>query len=360
MSPEGSVEGGAGPGPRVPARKAFSSRNAYAFYGFLWGLPMPFFSVMVDLSASGRPFAPSLLWERPIHLVFLLYPLLLALVFGAVGAALGRMERRTADLLEALEGRAREYAEAGEKVREIDRLKGQFLANVMHELKTPLLAVRGFNEAIAEGRYGPVTDAQREGLEAAVRNVERLQRLVEELLEFERVDSGGYRPELAEFDLIPLVHEVLKTFEPQVEGKKLPVQLQLPKRLEVRADREKIGRVLLNLISNAVKFSPEGAPLGLGATVGEEDGQVLLTVWDRGPGIPTAAQKFLFTRFWQAEGPSRRRQGGTGLGLAIVKGILDAHGSTIRIVSGEGQGTAVHFTLPLAESGVRRAEAKNP
>ena len=95
--------------------------------------------------------------------------------------------------------------------------------------------------------------------------------------------------------------------------------------------------------------------MGLGASVGEEDGQVLLTVWDRGPGIPTAAQKYLFTSFWQAEGSSRGRQGGTGLGLAIVKGILDAHGSTIRIVSGEGQGTSVHFTLPLAEEGIGKA-----
>ncbi len=335
-------------------RTRVPGRVACALFGLLWGLPVPFLSVMVDLWASGRPFELSVLRERPVHLFFLAYPLLLAAVFGILGAALERMGRETSALLEEMERRAGELAEAREKQKEVDRLKAQFMADVLHDLKTPLLAVRGFNEAILDGRWGPVTDGQREGLEAAVRNVERLQRLTEELLEFERADAGGYKPRLSEFDLMPLVQEVLKGFEPQVEAKKLQVQLQLSKRIEVRADREKIGRVLTNLLSNAVKFSPEGSPIGLGAAVGEEDGQVLLTVWDRGPGIPTAAQKYLFTRFWQAEGPSRQRKGGTGLGLAIVKGILDAHGSTIRIVSGEGQGTSVHFTLPLAESGVRR------
>jgi signal transduction histidine kinase len=327
---------------------------AYALLGFLWGLPVPFFSVMTDLYASGRPFSPSFLAERPVHLFFSLYPLLLAAIFGILGAALHRAERGCRELFEKREQGARELREVEEKQKEADRLKARFMANVLHELKTPLLAARGFNEAILEGRHGPVTDAQREGLEGAVRNVERLQKLAEELLEFERVDSGGYKPAFSEFDLIPLVQEVLKNSQPLIEAGKLQVQLQLPKRLEVRADREKIGRVLLNLLSNAIKYSPEGSPVGLGVAVGEEDGQALFTVWDRGPGIPTDAQKYLFTRFWQAEGPSRRRQGGTGLGLAIVKGILDAHGSTIRIVSGERQGTAVHFTLPLAESGIRK------
>jgi len=343
----------AGAAPGRGGRRGFGPA-VFALAGFFWGLPVPLFSVMTALHATGGSFSASFLRERPIHLAFLLYPLLLAGVFGALGAAFRRVERRAADLLEEMERRAQELSEAREKVREADRLKSRFLADVLHDLKTPLLAVRGFNEAVLEGRCGPVTDAQREGLEAAVRNVERLQKLTEEILEYERVDSGGYRPEPAGFDLIPLVQEVLKGFEPQVRGKELQAQLQLPKRLEVRADREMIGRVLTNLISNAVKFSPQGSPFGLGAAVGEEDGQVLLTVWDRGPGIPTAAQKYLFTRFWQAEGPARRRQGGTGLGLAIVKGILDAHGSTIRIVSGEGQGTTVHFTLPLAEPAVKR------
>lgn len=325
-----------------------------ALLGFLWGLPVPLFCLMSDLYASGRALSPSFVAERPLILLSGLYPLLLAAVFGVLGSALGRAERDRKELLDRLDQRERDLREIEGKQREADRLKARFVANVLHELKTPLLAVRGFNEAVLEGRYGPVTDAQREGLEAAVRNVERLQKLAEDLLEFERVDSEGYAPEFSEFDLIPLIHEVLGNARPLIESRKLQVQLQLPRRLEVRADREKIGRVMINLLSNAIKFSPEGAPFGVGAAVGEEDGQALFTVWDRGPGIPTDAQKYLFTRFWQAEGPSRRRPGGTGLGLAIVKGILDAHGSTIRIVSGEGQGTTVRFTLPLAEMGIRK------
>jgi signal transduction histidine kinase len=342
-----------GTAPRRDGTEGLSPA-AYALLGFFWGLPVPFFSVLSDLYASGRALSPALLAERPIHLLFGLYPVLLAAIFGVLGSSLRRAARERRELLEKREQHERDLREIEGKQKEADRLKARFIANVLHELKTPLLAVRGFNEAILEGRYGPVTDAQREGLEAAVRNVERLQKLAEDLLEFERVDSEGYKPEFSEFDLIPLIQEVLRNSQPLIEARKLQVQLQLPKRLEVRADREKIGRVMLNLLSNAIKFSPEGAPFGVGVAVGEEDGQALFTVWDRGPGIPTDAQKYLFTRFWQADGPSRRRQGGTGLGLAIVKGILDAHGSAIRIVSGEGQGTAVHFTLPLAESGIRK------
>ncbi len=326
--------------------------NACALYGFLLGLPVPVFSIIAETAVSGRQFAPSLYWDRPIHLVFLLYPALSAAVFGWFGAGMARAERRLADLLAELERQRNWSMDAGKVAVERGHNKVRFLADVVHDLKTPLLAVRGFIEAVLDGRRGPVAEGQRGDLEAAARNVERLQKMVDELLEFERIDSGGYKPVAAEFDLAALAREVMEGFKPQMEAKRLTFHSQLPKRLAVLGDRDGIGRVLMNLFSNAIKFSPVGAPVGIGASVGEEDGQVLIIVWDRGPGIHTAAQKYLFTRFWRAEGASRRGQGGTGLGLAIVKGILDAHGSTIRIVSAENQGTAVHFTLPLAETGV--------
>jgi signal transduction histidine kinase len=330
---------------RQPATYALA-RNGYAVFGLLWGLPIPFFSVGIDLWASGRSFAPAILVEHPIHLVFLAHPIFFAVVFGAMGVIRQRKDAEIARLVGELERHVGELAAANGKLKELDRLKAQFVANVTHELKTPLVAIRGYNESILEQRFGPLTDKQREGLTVAVRNVDRLQRLIEELLEFERIDAGALRLDVAEFDLVPVAQAALRAFQPAAEAKKLDVQVRLPASLVVRADREKIARVLLNLVSNAVKFTPAGAALGLNAAAGDDGATV--TVWDRGPGIPTDAQQFLFTRFWQADGSARRRHGGTGLGLAICKGILDAHGAAIRVVSSEGAGTMVHFTLPLA------------
>jgi signal transduction histidine kinase len=162
---------------------------------------------------------------------------------------------------------------------------------------------------------------------------------------------------MKDFDLVPLARTVLQDLRPEIEAKRLSIQDQLPATLSVHGDPDQIGRVLVNLLSNAVKFCDEGKAVGIHAAVSAEEEQALITVWDRGPGIPTAAQKFLFTRFWQADGSASRRQGGTGLGLAIVKGILDAHHAPIRIVSSESSGTRVQFELPLAEPAAVRGDA---
>lgn len=320
-------------------------KNDYAIFGLLWGLPIPLFSI-----AFHRWFAGGwdpVLHAWPVHMFFLMHPIVFSVIFGAMGTVRRRKDRQIADLIEKLERHVRELAEANEKLKELDRLKAEFMANVTHELKTPLVAIRGYNESILEGRFGPLTEKQRDGLVVAVRNVDRLQKLIEELLEFEKIDSGQIRLHVSDFDPLPLVQAAVKTFQPQIEEKRLAVQLRIPESLRLRADRDKIAHVLLNLLSNAVKFSPPDRIVGVDAKVGREDQEALVTVWDQGQGIPTAAQKYLFTRFWQADGSSRRKHGGTGLGLAICKGILDAHGSTIRVVSSESEGTHVSFTLPL-------------
>lgn len=339
-------------------RRAGSGRLfpvAWALLGLLCGAPVPLLGwLLSDSGPGGYPFAAGVLGGSRVPLVLLLYPFLLGGVFGIVGAGAERVRRRAEGLLEEMDRRARELEEIRQKLGEVGRLKSRFLAEVLHDLKTPLVAVRGYVEEVLQKGRGTLTEAHREALEAAARNVGRLQRLTDELLEFECLEAGGYRPSLSEFDLVPLVREVLEALQPQAEARGIQIHLHVPARLEVRADRDLIGRVLENLFSNALKFSPEGAPVGLEARVGEEDGLVLLTVWDRGPGIPAAAQQHLFTGFWRVEGRPHRGPAGTGLGLAVVKGILDAHGSTVRLVSEEGKGTSVTFTLPLAEPGLGR------
>jgi len=325
--------------------------NPYVLFGILWGLPVPLATMGIYLWASGEPFRISLAWEHPVHVFFLLHPLLFAVLFGIMGTLRHRKDSEIRRLIRKLDEHAQELADANVQLKQLDRLKAEFVANVTHELKTPLVSILGYTESILEGRFGPLTEKQRNGLAISLRNVERLQKLIGELLEFERLESGEYRLAAADFDLVPLVQSCLANFTPQLEAKRLAVRRDLPASLPVRADREKIGRVLLNLVSNAVKFSPPDGSLGVEVRVLQSGGVAQIRVWDRCPGIPAEARKHLFTRFWQADASLSRKHGGTGLGLAIVKGILDAHNSAVRVDSVEGQGTSVLFTLPLADAG---------
>jgi signal transduction histidine kinase len=333
--------------------------NSFTLFGLLWGFPLSAFSIFVDLWVIGHPYRLAMFWEEPVHLLFLLHPFLFGIVFGAMGTVHENQDRKIAELLEEQRKHLEVLAGANEELKKLDQLKSQFMANVTHELKTPLVAIKGYNESILEGRFGPLTPKQRDGLAIAVRNVGRLEKLILELLEFEKIESGAYSPIPSDFDLIPLIHLVLSNFQPQIDEKHLGLQIRLPKALVIRADYESIRRVLLNLLSNAVKFSNDGAAFGVDVKISEDSGLALITVWDQGPGIPAEAQKYLFSRFWQADGSSRRRHGGTGLGLAIVKGILDAHGSMVRAFSKPASGTRIEFELPLAEPEVLSKESSH-
>ena len=313
-------------------------RNAFTLFGFVWGLPLSAFTLFVDLWVIGHPQRQEQFWHEPIHLLFLIHPVLFAIIFGAVGTVHSEQDRKIGGLLE-------DQRRHLEELKKVDELKGQFMANVTHELKTPLVAIKGYIESILEQRFGPLTEKQGSGLRITARNVARLQNLIQELLEFERIDSGAYEPHASDFDLVALVRLVLSNFQPQLEEKRLALEVELPGHLDVRADYEGIRRVLLNLLSNAVKFSGIGAAFGVAVRPSGVAGEVEVEVWDRGPGIPPEAQRKLFTRFWQVDGSSRRRYGGTGLGLAIVKGILDAHGSSVRVSSALGAGTSFRFPL---------------
>jgi signal transduction histidine kinase len=324
--------------------------NTTALMGFLWGLPVPILFCAFDMWLSRYDSVVRCLAEHPIHYFFLIHPVLFSFVFGAFGTVRRHKDAQILRLVDGLEANVAELGAANERLRELDQLKAQFVANVTHDLKTPLVAIRGYNETILEGRFGPVTDKQRGGLEVSVRNIDRLQRMIEALLDFERIEAGALRLQMSEFDLGPLIESSLEAVRPQLEDKGLLLQGRRADGVFVRADRDRIGRVLQNLLSNAVKYTPPGAAVGVEVETDPARGRARVTVWDRGVGIPASAQKFLFTRFWRAEGASRRRHGGTGLGLSIVKGILDAHQIPIEIESAEGSGTKVSFELPVAQA----------
>jgi signal transduction histidine kinase len=333
--------------------RSYSLRNAYLWFGFAWGIPVPIFGLWVDLTATRIPFSAAAAAEavarHPIHAFFLLHPVLFAILFGALGTIRRRKDVEIESLVRLQERHIAELDRANSSLRELDRLKAEFVANMTHEFKTPLVSILGYNEMIADGRLGPVTPKQKSGLEVSLRNVRRLQGLVDEMLISSRIDAGMLQVRARPFGAGDSVEQAARLIEPIAERRRLSVVRDLPP-VEVRAqgDPEWIGRALSNLLSNAVKFSPEGTRVRIGAR--RVDGKVEFFVSDEGPGIPESFRPHLFERFRQAEGGLRRANGGTGLGLSIVKGILDAHNAPIDVKTAEGRGTEFAFRLPEAKA----------
>lgn len=323
--------------------------NPYLLFGFLWGLPVPIVCIGIDLWVRGLGLgsAFSCVVEHPIHLVFLAHPFLFALVFGAMGTIRRRKDQQIHELLDALETKVIELERAYERLKDLDRLKSEFIANVSHELRTPMVCISGYTEQILSGRMGPLTSKQEDGLKVMERNEERLMSLIDELLEASRFESGRVRLIKVDFDLRDLAWQTEKTAEVLAGQRGVRVVIEAPDSpVYVSADRERISRVLLNLLSNALKFTDRGGEAGL--RLEADAGQAKVTVWDTGVGIAQEHLPRIFDRFWQADGSSKRRYGGTGLGLSIVKSILDAHGCEIVVTSEAGKGTTFVFRLPLA------------
>lgn len=324
-------------------RRTYSIRNPYALFGFLWGLPIPIFSIGLDLLATNR--APTLgeiagtFAARPVHFLFLAHPVLFAVVFGAMGTVKLIKDAR-------IQEQVRELALANEKLTELDRLKKEFIANVTHELKTPLVAILGYLEMFDEGRLGPLDDRQKNALAVAFRSAQRLEKLIEELLEMARLEGGRVTLEKRTFELREVVDTVVRSFEPAAAQKSLKFSVSFAEApVRVHADPERIQRVVSNLVSNAIKFTDPGGSVAIRVGAPRE-GKVFVTVKDTGRGIPESFKPYLFQRFSRAHnGP------GTGLGLAIVKAILDAHGSAIQVQSREGEGTEITFSLECAAQG---------
>jgi signal transduction histidine kinase/ActR/RegA family two-component response regulator len=266
--------------------------------------------------------------------------------FEVLGATFDHMAVRLASTIEDLEASNERLNRLNEELRQLDRLKSDLLANVSHELRTPLTAIGGYVEAMREGMLGDIGDLQRRSLEVVERNIRRLQSMIDQLLSYSRVVDRGLEIELAPIDLGAVAEQVVEAVSAAQVGE-LEVRFECPPDLaEVYGDAERLGQVIENLLTNAVKFSPEGGRIDLSLRP-VADG-VELAVTDRGIGIPEELQEKIFDRFYQVDSSSRRHFGGIGLGLAIVREILDLHHSTIRVESQPGAGSTFRFTLPLA------------
>ncbi len=239
------------------------------------------------------------------------------------------------------------------EMREIDRLKSQFLANMSHELRTPLNSIIGFSRVIIKGIDGPVTELQQQDLTAIYNSGQHLLGLINDILDLAKIEAGKMELAFDEVNISDVVSSVFSTMSGLIKGRPIEMKRIIEPNLPmVRADAIRIRQVLINLLSNASKFTDEGDII---VEVGRYRGpgghsQVKISVTDTGPGISKLDQEKLFQAFSQVDDSPTRKTGGTGLGLSICQQLINMHGGQIWVESEVGQGSTFHFTLPLFRS----------
>ena len=231
-----------------------------------------------------------------------------------------------------------------EQIRHLDQLKSDLFANVSHELRTPLALILGPAESVLASGTN-LTDMQRRDLGVIRHNAATLLKHVNDLLDLAKLDAGKMTMDYVDIDLARMVRTVAAHFDALAPQKSISYAVLAQDVARAEVDPEKMERVLLNLLSNAFKFSPQGGRIQ--CTLKVNDGRFLLTVQDSGPGIPRAMRNTIFERFRQAQGGTTREFGGTGLGLSIVKDFVDLHGGTINISDAPTGGTLVQVNIPL-------------
>ncbi len=233
---------------------------------------------------------------------------------------------------------------------EANRAKSSFLAVMSHELRTPLNAIAGYVQLLEMGIHGPVTEAQLGALDRIARGQQHLLRLINDVLNLARIESGRVEYMVEDVDVPELMAAVTPMVEPQMAAKELAfdVDVHAP---PVRADREKVQQVVINLLSNALKFTPPGGRITVEAgVVPGEPSVVFLSVSDTGIGIPPEKQASVFEPFVQVDMSRTRRSEGTGLGLAISRDLARGMGGDLGVRSRDGGGSVFTLTLPAASS----------
>jgi two-component system, OmpR family, sensor histidine kinase VicK len=228
----------------------------------------------------------------------------------------------------------------------IEMERREFVANVSHELRTPLTTMRSYIEALSDGAWKDV-DIAPNFLNVAQNETERMIRLVNDLLKLSKMDSKDYRLSKEWVDLVVFYNRIIDRFE-LTKDQKLSFERKLPdKPLLVEIDPDKLTQVIDNIISNAIKYSPEGGKVTF--KIKEQDDEVVLSISDQGVGIPKGNVEKIFGRFYRVDKARTRKLGGTGLGLAIAKEMVEAHEGRIWARSIEGKGTTIFFSLPYVK-----------
>jgi signal transduction histidine kinase len=270
----------------------------------------------------------------------------------------------------ALEEKTTKLQDAYDRLKELDRLKSNFLATVSHELRTPLTSIIGYSEMLAEGLAGELQGEQLEFVKTIHAKGEQLLQLIMGLLDLSKLESGTMSLRKKAMLIEPVLHDVLSTLAPNARKKGVKLHIDVEPGLgELKGDPERLRQVFINLVDNALKFTPQGGSVTMRARMktddsgGDDAGFALLApaqasievrVIDTGIGIPPRERQKVFDAFYQVDSSSTREYGGTGLGLSIVKRLVEAHGGTISIAENEPHGT--QFIVSIPSSGPRRSE----
>jgi signal transduction histidine kinase len=332
------------------------------------GAPIGVFELHQDYDAQVTDHARKTLYPVAGFLALALFVLCAALVpiLRRVTAAVevrneqlveqaSRLEQSLAFAQEAraeAESARHTLSDQNRRLMELDRLKDEFLSLVSHELRTPLTSIRGYLDLVLDEEAGELNPEQRRFLKAVERNSGRLLRLVGDLLFVAQADAGRLTLERGKVDLAALAADCVEAARPVADQRSIDLQLAAVPVPALVGDRGRLAQVLDNLVSNALKFTPEGGRVEVRTST--TDDCVYLEVEDSGMGVPAAEQPRLFERFFRAASATEQAIPGTGLGLAIVKAIVEAHAGRIEVVSAPGKGTTFRIELPLRE--VRSAE----
>jgi PAS domain S-box-containing protein len=241
-----------------------------------------------------------------------------------------------------------DVTERKQREAQLDRLKREFISTVSHELRTPLTSIRGSLGLIAAGVLGPLPEKAQGMIKIAHQNSERLVRIINDILDIEKIESGKLELQIGNVEVVGLLREALEFNAPYGEKYQVPFVLEsAPAQAQVRADPDRLMQVLTNLLSNAAKFSPPGAIVRVRAI--HAGAKVRIEVQDSGTGIPEEFRGRVFQKFAQADSSSTRRFEGTGLGLSITQRLVEAMGGSIGFTTETGRGTTFHFDLAASD-----------
>ena len=236
------------------------------------------------------------------------------------------------------------------QLRRLEGVRQDFVANASHELKTPLTAIRGYSETLLDPDLPP--ELRQRFAETVRANADRLQRIVDDLLDLSRLESGGWRVQPEIVSLADVSRDAWGGFRDQAAARGVELELEVPGEWGwALADPAALRQIFSNLFSNALRYTPQGGRIEVRAGPGSQPETVGVEVRDSGSGIPSAHLPRVFERFYRVDAARSREEGGTGLGLAIVKHMVEAHGGRVEAESRLGQGTTIRFTLPLPETG---------
>jgi signal transduction histidine kinase len=236
--------------------------------------------------------------------------------------------------------------QAAQKLKELSDLKSEFVSKVSHELRTPLTSIMGAADNLLDGIAGPLEERPRAYLTRIKENSDRLLRLINELLDLARIEAGKEEIRASRFRLDALIEETLDTLKPLAAERGVVLAAPTPSPLVIRADRDKISRVLVNLVQNGIKFTPSGGRVEVAAS--NDGAWAKLAVSDSGGGIPQNELERIFDKFHQVKRPRGAGGPGTGLGLPISRQLVEMHGGRLTVDSTHGKGSTFTVVLPMS------------